>query len=82
MKGGRKLSRWNLFTRKIFMEGKKKNPKYEFREALVDASKRKGEMKNMGNMSNMRNMSKKHMKKSNKHMKKSNKTYRKHLNFA
>ena len=79
MKGGRKLSRWNLFTRKIFMEGKKKNPKYEFRQALVDASKRKGEM---GNMPNMSNMSRKHMKKSNKRMKKSNKTYRKRSNFA
>jgi len=38
---------WNLFVRKIYREGKAKNPNYEFKQALVDASKRKGEMKHM-----------------------------------
>jgi len=37
-------SEWNLFVKKIFKEGKAKNPDYKFKQALVDASKRKGEM--------------------------------------
>jgi len=37
-------SAWNLFVKKIYKEGKAKNPNYEFRQALVDASKRKSEM--------------------------------------
>lgn len=44
MKGGRKLSEWNLFVKKIYHEGKSKNSKYEFKQALVDASKRKSEI--------------------------------------
>lgn len=41
----RKLSDWNIFVKKIYAEGKAKNPKYEFKQALADASKRKSEMK-------------------------------------
>lgn len=37
-------SAWNDFTKKIYAEGKKKNPSYKFSQALKDASKRKGEM--------------------------------------
>jgi hypothetical protein len=37
-------SAWNMFVKKIYHEGKKKNPNYEFKQALVDASKRKSEM--------------------------------------
>lgn len=37
-------SAWNMFVKKIYEEGKAKDPKYEFKQALVDASKRKGEM--------------------------------------
>jgi hypothetical protein len=33
-----------MFVKKIYEEGKSKDPKYEFKQALVDASKRKGEM--------------------------------------
>ena len=44
MKGGRKLSQWNLFVRKIYQEGKAKNTKYDFKQALSDASLRKAEM--------------------------------------
>jgi len=33
-----------MFVKKIYEEGKAKDPKYEFKQALVDASKRKGEM--------------------------------------
>lgn len=35
---------WNAFVKKIYQEGKAKNPNYEFKQALVDASKRKSEM--------------------------------------
>ena len=73
MKGVRKLSRWNLFTRKIFMEGKKKNPKYEFRQALVDASKRKGEMGSSGHAST----TKKSHKSKRRHTRK-NRSHRRH----
>ena len=44
MQGGRKLSQWNLFVKKIYSEGKKSNSNYSFKQALSDASKRKGEM--------------------------------------
>ena len=37
-------SAWNMFVKKIYHEGKKNNPNYEFKQALVDASKRKSEM--------------------------------------
>lgn len=41
-------SAWNMFVKKIYEEGKSKNPTYEFKQALVDASKRKSEMKTGG----------------------------------
>jgi len=44
MKGGRKLTEWNLFVQKVYKEGQAKDPEYEFKNALVDASKRKSEM--------------------------------------
>jgi hypothetical protein len=47
---------WNDFTKKIYAEGKKKNPSYKFSQALKDASKRKGEM---GSSSSSRKRSKK-----------------------
>jgi hypothetical protein len=40
-------SAWNMFVKKIYEEGKAKDPNYEFKQALVDASKRKGEMGSM-----------------------------------
>jgi hypothetical protein len=46
MQGGRKLSAWNLFVKKIYAEGKKSSGDYSFKQALTDASKRKGEMGN------------------------------------
>ena len=39
------LTRWNLFVKKVFHEGRKKNSTYKFKDALKDASKRKSEMK-------------------------------------
>ena len=44
MQGGRKLSQWNIFVKKIYQEGHSKNKEYSFKQALTDASKRKGEM--------------------------------------
>jgi hypothetical protein len=44
MQGGRKLSSWNIFVKKIYQEGRSKNKEYSFKQALSDASKRKGEM--------------------------------------
>jgi hypothetical protein len=44
MQGGRKLSSWNIFVKKIYQEGRAKNKNYSFKQALTDASKRKGEM--------------------------------------
>ena len=44
MQGGRKLSQWNIFVKKIYQEGHAKNKDYSFKQALTDASKRKGEM--------------------------------------
>jgi hypothetical protein len=41
----KKLSTWNLFVKKIYAEGKAKNPNFAFKDALKEASKRKGEMK-------------------------------------
>ena len=44
MQGGRKLSSWNIFVKKIYQEGNSKDKNYSFKQALTDASKRKGEM--------------------------------------
>ena len=44
MQGGRKLSSWNIFVKKIYHEGHSKDKNYSFKQALTDASKRKGEM--------------------------------------
>ena len=42
-------SDWNRFTSKIFKEGRAKHGKsYSFKQALEDASVRKGEMKKLG----------------------------------
>jgi hypothetical protein len=37
-------SAWNMFVKKVYEEGKAKDSNYEFKQALVDASKRKSEM--------------------------------------
>ena len=46
-KGTRKASPWNKFVKKVFEEGRKKDKGYSFSTALKEASRRKGEMKNM-----------------------------------
>jgi len=48
MKGGKRaLSSWNIFVKKVYREGKSSNSNYAFKDALRDASKRKGEMGNV-----------------------------------
>lgn len=37
-------SAWNMFVKKVYHEGKKKNPNFSFGEALTEASQRKAEM--------------------------------------
>lgn len=54
-------SEWNMFVKKIYHEGKKKDSKYEFKQALKDASKRKSEMGSSSSSSKSR----KHKKRSN-----------------
>lgn len=61
MQGGRKLSQWNIFVKKIYQEGHAKNKDYSFKQALTDASKRKGEM---GSSSAMKTKKTKRSKKS------------------
>jgi len=57
------MSAWNDFVKKIYWENKKKNKNFQFKDALKEASRRKGEMgssKNanksmkMGKMNNMK----------------------------
>ena len=42
---GRAASPWNLLVKKVFNEGRKSDKAYTFSQALKDASRRKGEMK-------------------------------------
>ena len=63
MQGGRKLSSWNLFVKKIYRDGKSSDSNYSFKQALADASKRKGEMGHGSPTA----MGTKSMKKSRKH---------------
>lgn len=35
----RKLSKWNIHTKKVYAAGKKTNAKYKFSQALKDAKK-------------------------------------------
>jgi len=37
-------TKWNLFVKKVFNEGRSKNNAFSFKEALKEASKRKNEM--------------------------------------
>ena len=63
MKGGKRaLSPWNIFVKKIYHEGKTKNSKYEFKHALRDASRRKGEMGSTSMSNKTKKMNKSHSK--------------------
>jgi len=65
-----------MFVKKIYEEGKKANPDYDFKQALKDASKRKGEMGSVSNVMSKSMKKSKTMKKS-KSMKKGKKTGKK-----
>lgn len=45
---------WNMFVKKIYEEGKKKDHNYQFKNALKDASKRKSEMKHSSSASGLK----------------------------
>jgi hypothetical protein len=62
-------STWNLFVKKIYHEGRGKNKNYSFKQALKDASKRKGEMST--------SMSKKNIYKNKKHKSRRHRTMKK-----
>jgi len=72
MQGGRKPSQWNMFVKKIYHEGHSSNSKYSFKQALTDASRRKGEMGHHNAA-----VSKKRGRKSRKHGKKQRGTRKK-----
>lgn len=57
-------SEWNMFVKKIYEEGKAKDSNYEFKQALVDASKRKSEMKHHSSPSSSKSKRKSHRHKS------------------
>jgi hypothetical protein len=54
------MSAWNDFVKKIYWENKKKNKNFQFKDALKEASRRKGEMgssaKSMKSMKPMKSM--------------------------
>jgi hypothetical protein len=66
-------SEWNMFVKKIYQEGKSENPDYEFKQALIDASKRKSEMKNMSLKMGKKHFKNKKMSMKNKKMSMKNK---------
>jgi hypothetical protein len=45
------MSAWNDFVKKIYWENKKKNKNFQFKDALKEASRRKGEMGTQGSKS-------------------------------
>ena len=65
------MTAWNDFVKKIYHEGHNKDKNYSFKQALQDASKRKGEMGSSTSSSSK--MSKSKGKKSKKNMKSSKK---------
>jgi len=51
-------SAWNLFVKKVYWENKKKNKSYKFKDALKEASRRKGEMGSMKTAKNSKSYKK------------------------
>lgn len=77
MQGGRKLSSWNLFVKKVYSEGKSSDKNYSFKQALSDASQRKGEMGNVAAAVGVKH-SKKHRTKKHKTHKRGTRRRRHH----
>jgi hypothetical protein len=63
------MSAWNDFVKKIYHEGHNKNKSYSFKQALKDASRRKGEMSNMPSSKSktQKKVSKRKQKKTRRH---------------
>jgi hypothetical protein len=57
------MTAWNDFVKKIYHEGHAKDPNYQFKNALKDASKRKGEMGSSSSSSGTAKKSRKGRKK-------------------
>ena len=60
------MTAWNDFVKKIYHEGHNKDKSYSFKQALQDASKRKGEMGSSSASSASASSSKKSRKKGKK----------------
>jgi hypothetical protein len=60
------MTAWNDFVKKIYHEGHNKDKSYSFKQALQDASKRKGEMGSSSSSSASASSSKKSRKKGKK----------------
>ena len=60
------MSAWNDFVKKIYWENKKKNKDFQFKDALKEASRRKGEMGSSGTQSNKSMKTKKSSKSTRK----------------
>ena len=56
------MSAWNDFVKKIYWENKKKNKNFQFKDALREASRRKGEMGSSSKSKSMKYMNKKSKK--------------------
>ena len=63
------MSAWNDFVKKIYWENKKKNKNFQFKDALKEASSRKGEMGSSSSSKSNKNVNKS-MKMGNKKSKK------------
>ena len=63
------MTAWTDFVSKIYHEGHNKNSSYSFKQALKDASKRKGEMGMSKSMKSNKNMKSMKSNKSRKNMK-------------
>jgi hypothetical protein len=67
------MTAWNDFVKKIYHEGHNKNKNYSFKQALQDASKRKGEMGSSSSSSSKVSKGKKSRKMGKKSTKQSKK---------
>jgi len=70
----RMASAWNMFVNKVFEEGRMKNKAFSFKEALSEASKRKGEMGSMSATKSKKAPKSKKAKKSTKKTRKARKS--------
>ena len=71
------MTAWTDFVKKIFAEGRKKNPAFQFKDALVEASKRKSEMGSSSSVAAAPKKTKKSRGKSKKSKKRGGKSRRK-----